>query len=88
MCGAKAPDGAAFFPLAVPTQDVLYGCLTSDLKARVASRQAFLSSFTGQTLWFYRGLFHEGTTAIDDASFSSTTGLLYAATISGRHLLL
>ena len=86
--GAKAPDGAAFFPLAVPTQDVLYGCLTSDTKARVASRHACLSSFTGQALSFYRGLSHEGTSAIDDASFSSATGLFYAATISGRHLLL
>ena len=87
-CGAKTPDGAAFFPLAVPTQDVLYGCLPSDPKARVASRQAWLSSFTGQTFLFYRGLSHEGTPAIDDASFSSATGLLYAATISGRHLQL
>ena len=42
MCGAKAPDGAAFSPLTVPTRDVLYGCLTSDPKARVASRQACL----------------------------------------------
>ena len=37
--GAKAPDGPAFSSLAVPTRDVLYGCLTSDPKARVASRQ-------------------------------------------------
>ena len=33
-------------------------------------------------------LSHEGTSSIDDASFSSATGLLYAAIISGRHLLL
>ena len=85
MCGAKAPDGAAFSPLTVPTQDVLYGCFTSDPKVWVASRQACLSSFTGQALLFYR---HERTPAIDDASFSSATGLFYVAIIFDRHLLL
>ena len=26
LCGTKAPDGAAFFPLVVPPWDVLFGC--------------------------------------------------------------
>ena len=71
-----------------PCENTLYGCLTSDPKAWVASRQACLPSCTRQALQFCRGLSHEGTTAVDDASFSSATGLLYAATFSDRHLLL
>ena len=87
-CGAKVPDGAAFSPLAVPTQGVLYGCLTSDPKTRLASRQACLPCFPGQALQFCHGLPHGGIIAVDDASFSGATRLFYADTCSGRQLLL
>ena len=39
---AKAPDGAAFSRLAVPAQDILYGCFFSNPRARVASRWALI----------------------------------------------